>query len=380
MTNRMLSSQFLGAFRDFVAKGRLPAPRRNEYLECSGMFSSSTGAADEMPSIRIRTMRKNTRPVYGAATDELSGELRMAMDKRRSVNIDASINAVKARRLPYGSRADAGVRMAAKLAGVPIAMDASVGEVLTILERIARLDSADPPVQWEDWQDQERVAGRNERHGPRSPASNLPEDAEPKPSRADIDRVHEEKGYAAAKALADKYGVLWYASSGATRRKPANDREDNETYIDSIWRRGHGDEEPANRPHRQSYEMHDHAPPEFADRFSDDHKPKGRHGGRRIAGDRFSVLTDQSEPAVQLSNHYRPVTHDTQLAALGLRSEKALMAADGVARSTKPKVPLYDGVTCVTSRPSNETALPRVSGDAASEASFNERYGIKQRK
>jgi hypothetical protein len=40
-----------------------------------------------------------------------------------------------------------------------------------------------------------------------------------KPSRQEIERVYEEQGYAAAKALAGKMGIIWFASAGARQRK-----------------------------------------------------------------------------------------------------------------------------------------------------------------
>ncbi len=38
-----------------------------------------------------------------------------------------------------------------------------------------------------------------------------------KPSRQEIERVYEEQGYRAAKALADSMGIIWFASAGAKR-------------------------------------------------------------------------------------------------------------------------------------------------------------------
>lgn len=38
-------------------------------------------------------------------------------------------------------------------------------------------------------------------------------------TREQIQKVLETEGYKAAKALADKAGIIWFASAGATRKK-----------------------------------------------------------------------------------------------------------------------------------------------------------------
>jgi len=280
------------------------------------------------------------------ATDDMSPQLRAGLIK---LALD------EAPRRAATTRVGGRLRSLLARARIPLAADATIGDLVDLLDRInahGRADLDYPP------------ANRGGKSGPMQGVD--PVDAEGE-DESETDR---RKSSEARRAYAEgdpsgaargrqginrpDYRTGQYSSGPASEDEVQREHEGE---VDRIWREGHGGDEPSDMPHREVRwgDREDHArdepsyfpgrqspgatggrfggrardkvPSEYANRVARDAAVRGRHGGRAIESDRFGVLTSEPEPKVPTSNFARPLTPKTQRQALGL-THKELMAAD----------------------------------------------------